>query len=101
VSQAQVQVDIYGVPWPLPPGELCSTCGQPDNCGDCNHEPLRWWEVIELLDGVPVGDGTSFRPPTEEERKMIERARQGVQEPQHELKGVRRRRLRSSRRNGD
>jgi hypothetical protein len=20
--------------------ETCSTCGQPDNCGDCNHTPL-------------------------------------------------------------
>lgn len=21
----------------LPESERCATCGQPDNCGDCNH----------------------------------------------------------------
>lgn len=29
--------------------ERCETCGQPDNCGDCNHEPMSWAELIELV----------------------------------------------------
>ena len=29
-------------------GELCPECGQPDNCGDCDHTPLPHDEVIEL-----------------------------------------------------
>jgi hypothetical protein len=40
--------DIYGRVWDLPESELCSTCGQPDNCGDCNHERLTDDEVAEL-----------------------------------------------------
>lgn len=33
-------IDIYGRKWNLPDVELCPECGQPDNCGDCTHEPL-------------------------------------------------------------
>ena len=28
--------------------ETCSVCGQPDNCGDCNHEPLTSEESEQL-----------------------------------------------------
>lgn len=45
--------DIYGNEWPEE-YELCPECLQPDNCGDCNHEPLPPNEVIEL-GGVPAG----------------------------------------------
>jgi hypothetical protein len=40
--------DNYGVSWELPASELCPECGQPDNCGDCNHEPLTADDVREL-----------------------------------------------------
>jgi len=33
-------MDIYGIEWNLPSNELCPVCGQPDSCGDCNHQPL-------------------------------------------------------------
>ena len=29
--------------------ELCSVCGQPDNCGDCDHTPIRWWVNISAF----------------------------------------------------
>ena len=29
--------------------ELCSICGQPDNCGDCNHSPMTEREIADLL----------------------------------------------------
>lgn len=32
--------DSFGRTWDLPNSELCPGCGQPDNCGDCNHAPL-------------------------------------------------------------
>ena len=42
--------DKYGRIWQLPKNELCPVCGQPDNCGDCQHERLKNSEV-EILDG--------------------------------------------------
>lgn len=41
-------VDIYGHEWP-DGYEVCSECGQPDNCGDCNHQPLSDEDRAELL----------------------------------------------------
>lgn len=49
-------IDRYGVEWDLPPAELCSICGQPDNCGDCTHQPLSAWEIALLK--------PPFKPPT-------------------------------------
>lgn len=41
--------DGYGRQWPkLSVGERCETCGQPDNCGDCNHQMLSVDNVLEL-----------------------------------------------------
>ena len=40
--------DKFGRTWDLPAIELCSTCGQPDNCGDCNHQPLSDADVLKL-----------------------------------------------------
>lgn len=38
--------------------ELCPVCGQPDNCGDCDHTPLPMEQVAELGGGlVPEGTG--------------------------------------------
>ena len=34
-----VSQDRYGRIWPRGI-ETCEECGQPDNCGDCNHEKL-------------------------------------------------------------
>jgi len=42
-------MDRYGREWPFPTEELCPECGQPDSCGDCNHERLTDEEVVELL----------------------------------------------------
>lgn len=34
-------IDVYGRDWyNVSPSELCSECGQPDNCGDCTHGRL-------------------------------------------------------------
>lgn len=37
--------------------ELCPQCWQPDNCGDCNHQPLSK-EDVEALGGkfIPLED---------------------------------------------
>jgi hypothetical protein len=32
----------------LPASERCSVCGQPDNCGDCDHTPLSRDQVCDL-----------------------------------------------------
>ncbi len=41
--------DKYGNLWPdAPDFEFCPECGQPDNCGDCTHEPLSPDDVEEL-----------------------------------------------------
>ena len=47
-------IDKFGHRWDLPKNELCSTCGQPDSCGDCNHQPLTRLQV-DWLGGIPAG----------------------------------------------
>ena len=43
--------DLFGVDWPgVPSNERCQQCGQPDNCGDCNHSRLPD-DQVELLGG--------------------------------------------------
>lgn len=42
--------DKYGRVWKLPVTELCAVCGQPDNCGDCEHKKLSQLDV-DLLKG--------------------------------------------------
>ncbi len=44
--------DKYGRIWDLPKEELCPTCGQPDNCGDCSHQPLTVAQVKQLASDV-------------------------------------------------
>lgn len=45
---AKATIDRYGHVWLLPLSELCPECKQPDNCGDCNHEPLSDQEAEAL-----------------------------------------------------
>lgn len=40
--------DTFGRKWPFPLRELCPTCRQPDNMGECNHQPLAINEVEEI-----------------------------------------------------
>lgn len=40
--------DKFGRNWDLPKAELCPTCGQPDNTGNCNHKKLTDEEVEAL-----------------------------------------------------
>ena len=40
--------------------ELCSVCGQPDNCGDCNHVPLEHEEVVRLGGSFVLQDTRSL-----------------------------------------
>lgn len=47
-------IDNFGRKWNLPSEELCSTCGQPDNCGDCNHEALSNDEAKALGAEIPT-----------------------------------------------
>lgn len=48
--------DIYGRSWPnVSANESCPVCGQPDNCGDCEHGRLTDDEVILL--GGEIGGG--------------------------------------------
>jgi len=42
--------DKFGVDWKLPEAELCPECGQPDSCGECNHQPLTE-DQVEFLGG--------------------------------------------------
>lgn len=42
--------DRFGRLWILSPKELCKTCGQPDNCGECNHKKLSNKDV-KILKG--------------------------------------------------
>lgn len=46
-----VTQDIHGRLWNLASHELCPDCGQPDNCGDCTHEPLGAIDV-RVLGGI-------------------------------------------------
>lgn len=41
-------LDVYGRIWNNPIWDKCPVCGQPDNCGDCNHEKLGLQDVLEL-----------------------------------------------------
>ncbi len=43
--------DKYGRVWSFLKNELCPICGQPDNCGDCNHERLTNSDVKFILTG--------------------------------------------------
>ena len=43
--------DKFGVNWNLLKEELCHICGQPDNCGDCNHKKLSKKD-IKILKGA-------------------------------------------------
>ena len=40
IRRIELRADRYGRQWPLQAAELCLECGQPDNTGDCTHEPL-------------------------------------------------------------
>jgi hypothetical protein len=40
---------------------LCPVCGQPDNCGDCDHTPLSPDEIAEL-GGIVVTEEPNFKP---------------------------------------
>lgn len=42
--------DIAGHIWPAD-YIVCSICGQPDNCGDCDHTPLSDTEAEQILTG--------------------------------------------------
>lgn len=51
VPRVPPRPDWFGRSWPDlddHDDELCSTCGQPDNCGDCNHMPLTEAEARSL-----------------------------------------------------
>ena len=49
--------DKYGRLWPLlAPRERCFKCGQPDNCGDCNCNPLSVEQVLELDGELAKGE---------------------------------------------
>lgn len=48
-ENAPPRPDRFGRDWgSLPDDELCAECGQPDNCGDCTHEPLSDAEYADL-----------------------------------------------------
>jgi hypothetical protein len=49
--KTEVHEDQYGRVWPYPKDGLCPECGQPDSCGDCNHEQLTAIEVVKILFG--------------------------------------------------
>lgn len=38
----------FGRIWDMAPYELCVECGQPDNCGDCNHNELTIEDAKEI-----------------------------------------------------
>lgn len=43
--------DIYGREWEYPESELCPSCKQPDNVGDCNHNRLSDADVEQIRNG--------------------------------------------------
>ena len=47
-------IDKYGVTWNNESWDKCPVCGQPDSCGDCNHEPLTRAEIIEIDGELPA-----------------------------------------------
>lgn len=56
---AEVKIDVFGNAWPTD-YEVCSTCGQPDNCGDCNHKELTTQEVRFLGGWVKLESTQKF-----------------------------------------
>lgn len=40
--------DRFGRVWDHLSDELCKVCGQPDNCGDCSHDPLTEQQARHL-----------------------------------------------------
>lgn len=57
LGDSRWQTDRYGRHWPYTWDEakieLCGECGQPDNCGDCNHGRLSDNEAIHLGASLP------------------------------------------------
>jgi hypothetical protein len=53
-EETTMKTDKYGRKWDLPKKELCPTCGQPDNSGDCNHKRLCPADVLDLGGEFPV-----------------------------------------------
>ena len=51
----KLRIDKFGNGWRLPVSELCSTCGQPDNCGDCSHGKLTKDNVVTLAGVYKAG----------------------------------------------
>lgn len=49
--------DVFGRTWDIPVAETCNECGQPDNCGDCNHYMLPPESVIQLGGMLSVHGG--------------------------------------------
>lgn len=45
--------DIYGRKWEVSKKELCPTCLQPDNVGECRHKKLSKSQVITLGGKLP------------------------------------------------
>lgn len=80
--EPQPKTDTYGRDWSeLPWEELCDECGQPDNCGDCDHTKLSDEEVAQLKGGPIVWsvdrsdlDYFANRPVTDEEADRIAEA---------------------------
>lgn len=56
--------DKFGRVWKNPSWDLCPVCGQPDNCGDCNHKKLSETDVVEL--GGVCPDSSADRKAVEE-----------------------------------
>jgi predicted 3-demethylubiquinone-9 3-methyltransferase (glyoxalase superfamily) len=50
-KKEDIMKDKFGVNWNLLKEELCHICGQPDNCGDCNHKKLSKKD-IKILKGA-------------------------------------------------
>ena len=49
--RAPPRPDVFWRKWEaLPDSELCLVCGQPDSCGDCNHERLSKEDVARLCE---------------------------------------------------
>lgn len=47
-SQYGKEKDVAGHSWPAY-YIVCSACGQPDDCGDCDHTPLSDTEAKVIL----------------------------------------------------
>lgn len=54
--------DRFGASWPAA-YDTCPECGQPDDCGDCNHQPLSEDAVLQMGGRPathPEPDGTRY-----------------------------------------